>query len=93
MSAGARLYGVPTPSLAKGSPADLCLVDLDAEWRVGETGYESRSDNSPFAGRTLQGRVLVTVAAGSIAYRERGFSIRLAGAAGGRRLAAAGDER
>ena len=43
--------GCRRPTLAKGSPANLCLVDLDAEWAVGETGYESRSQNSCFAGR------------------------------------------
>src|SRR6266545_2828317 len=79
MSAGAAVYGLPLPSLAKGSPANLCLIDLDADWKVGEAGYESRSQNSCFAGRVLQGKVLVTVAAGSVAYRERGFAIRLAG--------------
>jgi dihydroorotase len=78
MTAGGRPYGLRAPALAKGAPADLCLVDLDAHWTVGESGYESRSDNSCFAGRELQGRVLMTVAAGSVAYRERGFAIRLA---------------
>jgi dihydroorotase len=80
MTAGAAIYGLPVPTLAKGSPANLCLVDLDAAWVVGESGYESRSDNSCFAGRELRGRVLMTVAAGVVAYRERNFSIRLAGA-------------
>jgi dihydroorotase len=78
MSAGAAVYGLPAPSLAKGSTANLCLVDLEARWTVGEAGYESRSDNSCFAGRTLQGKVLVTLASGSVAFRERSFSIRLA---------------
>ena len=31
------------PSLAPGSPANVCLVDLASEWEVGEAGYESRS--------------------------------------------------
>ncbi len=50
MTAGGLPYGLPTPTLAKGAPADLCLVDLEAEWKVGESGYESRSENSCFAG-------------------------------------------
>ena len=45
---------------------------------VGEAGYESRSENSAFAGRSLQGRVLLTVASGTVAFRERSFAIRLA---------------
>ena len=38
---------------------------------MGEHGYESRSENCCFAGRTLHGSVLLTVAAGAVAYRER----------------------
>jgi dihydroorotase len=89
MTAGADIYGLSVPSLAKRSRANLCLVDLEARWVVGEGGYESRSENSCFAGRTLQGRVLVTVASGIVAFRERTFAIRLAGtdATGEERLA------
>ena len=78
MTAGGGPYGLRAPTLARGARADLCLVDLDSSWTVGEHGYESRSDNSCFAGRSLRGRVLMTVARGSVAYRDRGFSIRLA---------------
>jgi dihydroorotase len=78
LTAGASVYGLPVPSLAPGSAANLCLVDLDATWKVGESGYESRSDNSCFADRKLNGKVLMTVAAGSVAFRARSFAIRLA---------------
>ena len=78
ITAGGAPYGLAAPSLAQGARANFCLVDLDARWAVGEAGYESRSENSCFAGRELNGRVLMTVAAGTVAYRERGFAIRLA---------------
>lgn len=79
LSAGAGLFDLPLPSLEPGSPADVCLVDLAAQWTVGEGGYESRSANSCFAGRLLTGRVRMTIAAGSIAYRERTFALQIAG--------------
>ena len=50
-------------------------MDLDAEWEVGEAGYESRSANCAFAGRRLTGRVRMTIAAGAVAYRERSFAL------------------
>ena len=75
LTAGAGLFDLPVPRIAVGEPANVCLVDLAAEWVVGESGYESRSENCCFAGRTLSGRVLLTVAAGAIAYRERAFSV------------------
>jgi dihydroorotase len=71
LSSGAGLLGLPLPAVERGRPADLCLVDLDAEWEAGEHGYESRADNCCFDGRTLRGRVDATVAAGALAYRER----------------------
>lgn len=78
MSAGSGLLELPVPRLAVGEPANACLIDLDQEWRVGESGYESRSHNSAFAGRALRGRVLLTLAAGSVAYRERAFALSAA---------------
>ncbi len=78
LSAGAALMDLPTPRIAIGEPANLCLVDLDAEWEVGEHGYESRSENCCFAGRRLHGRVLATLAAGGVAYRERSFALSAA---------------
>jgi dihydroorotase len=75
MSSGAALLGLPLPAIATGRRADFCLVDLEAEWDVGENGYESRAENCCFAGRTLRGRVLATVAAGGVAYRERAFAV------------------
>jgi dihydroorotase len=75
LSSGAALLDLPLPAVRPGAPADFCLVDLGAEWEVGEHGYESRSENSCFAGRTLRGRVVVTVAAGAVAYRERSLAV------------------
>jgi len=71
MTSGGALYGLPTPRIATGEPANVCLVDLDAKFEVGAEGYVSRSQNCCFYGRTLHGRVLVTVAAGSVAFRAR----------------------
>lgn len=71
LTSGLGLLDLFVPAIAQGEPANLVLVDLDAEWTVGESGYESRSENCCFAGRTLRGRVLLTVAAGAVAYRER----------------------
>jgi dihydroorotase len=74
MTAGARLFELPTPLIVGGEPANVTLLDLDAEWIAGERGWESRSENCCFAGRRLQGRVLLTLAAGAVAYRDRALS-------------------
>ncbi len=78
LAGGAEPFGLERPSLAPGGEANIALCDLGAEWVVGEDGYESRSLNSWCAGRTLTGRVLMTVAAGQVAYRLRSFSLGVA---------------
>src|SRR3954451_21872331 len=57
MTAGLEPFGLLVPSMTKGAEANICLADLTAQWEVGAPGYESRSINSSFAGRTLTGRV------------------------------------
>jgi len=78
MTAGGEPFGIAAPVIAVGEEANLVLADLAAEWEVGEGGYESRSENCCFAGRRLRGRVLLTVAAGGVAYRERAFAVTAA---------------
>jgi dihydroorotase len=78
MTAGLEPFGLLVPTIAKGAAANICIADLRASWEVGDPGYESRSINNAFAGRTLTGRVLVTLADGAVAYRERSFAIGVA---------------
>ncbi len=78
LGGGAEPLGFEAPRIAPGAEANLTLCDLDAEWEAGAEGWESRSDNSCFAGRRLRGRVLITVAAGRVAYRQRSFALGVA---------------
>jgi dihydroorotase len=78
MSSGAAAFDLEPPSLAPGSPANLVLFDPNAQWEAGADGWESRSENSCFAGRELEGRVLMTVASGQVAYRRRSFAMGVA---------------
>jgi dihydroorotase len=71
MTAGGALYGLPIPLIAPNQPANMTLVDLDARFEVGAEGYTSRSANCCFHGRMLHGKVLLTVAAGSVAHMAR----------------------
>jgi dihydroorotase len=58
--------------LAKGSPADLILFDPGAPVRIDPSAFRSRSKNSPFKGRLLQGAVLRTVVAGKTVFESSG---------------------
>ena len=69
LSAGpARAFGLPVPRIAVGEPANLVLLDLEAEWTVRDDGFRSRSANSWLLGRTLVGAVVKTVADGRVVF-------------------------
>jgi dihydroorotase len=76
LTRGAALFDLPIPTIAKGATANLNLIDLEETWVVGEEGYASRSSNSCFAGRELNGRVVLTIAAGVVAFRARSFAMQ-----------------
>jgi dihydroorotase len=78
LSGGAEPFGFVAPRIAPGAEANLVLVDTEAEWDAGAEGWESRSHNSCFAGMRLRGRVLMTIAAGRVAYRQRSFAMGVA---------------
>jgi len=78
LSAGAAAFGFELPSLAPDAEANVALIDLDAEWEAGSDGWESRSENSCFAGRQLTGRSMLTIVAGQVAFRQRSFAMGVA---------------
>jgi dihydroorotase len=79
MTRGGRPFGIPAPRIEVGARANVALIDPAEEWTVGEGGHESRSHNTCFAGRTLTGRVQMTVADGQVAFRQRSFAMGVAG--------------
>ncbi|GEL68760.1 dihydroorotase [Myxococcus virescens] len=60
----AKAFGLPGGHLAPGAPADVTVVDPDAEWTVDAHQFHSRSRNTPFHGRKQKGRVIQTWVAG-----------------------------
>jgi dihydroorotase len=68
----ADLMGLPAGRLAKGARADLTLFDPDRAWQVREHELYSKSKNTPFDYRPVQGRVLMTVVDGRRVFALRG---------------------
>jgi dihydroorotase len=67
-SAPARLMGVPAGMLDAGAPADLCIFDPDAWWKVDRAALRSQGKNTPFLGLEVQGRVRFAIVAGQVVY-------------------------
>ena len=63
----AQVYNLDAGYIAEGGPADIVLIDPDAEWTV-EDDFASKAHNTPFIGRKLTGKVIMTIASGKIVY-------------------------
>jgi dihydroorotase len=64
----ARLLGLDVGVLKPNAQADFCVVDPHLSWKVEPLSLYSRSKNSPFEHRTLEGRAVETVVAGTTIY-------------------------
>lgn len=69
-SRGVRAGPPLVPGLTVGALADLVVVDRGASWTVEPAALASLGKNTPLLGRTLPGRVLLTVARGRFAYLD-----------------------
>ena len=67
----ARVIGSPAGTLSVGADADVVIFDPEAPVEVVPENFVSRSRNSPFAGRTLHGKVLATLVRGKVVYEAR----------------------
>jgi len=68
----ADLLKLKAGRLEIGGPADLVLIDMDSPWRIDSKAFQSKSKNSPFDGRPVQGRVERTVVSGRTVYHRTG---------------------
>jgi len=66
----AHLLSLPTGTLAPDSPADITIIDPDAEQTIDTSKFASQSRNSPYDGWGLKGQVRHTIVCGE----ERSFA-------------------
>ncbi|MEK7693109.1 MAG: dihydroorotase [Chloroflexota bacterium] len=57
-------------TLAVGAPADIVLLDADAEWIVEPERFASKGKNTPLGGVTLKGAVVATIAGGRVVHES-----------------------
>lgn len=62
----AKLYGLPAGNIAEGCAADLVIFSPDELWTAEH--FHSRSQNSPFLGERMTGKIRYTICGGKIVY-------------------------
>jgi len=66
----AKLLGLNVGRIEIGAPADLVLFDPDKPFILDRSKLLSKSKNTPYDGRTMQGKVIRTFIAGEEVYRQ-----------------------
>lgn len=65
----ARIFGLTDRgSLKKGSHADITILDPQLEWVFDVNRSKSKSRNTPFHGRAMQGAAVATIVGGRLVY-------------------------
>ena len=64
----AALYKLPGGSIEVDAPADFVVFDPDKTWVPGEV--LSKSNNTPFTGMEMTGKVIYTICGGEVVYQE-----------------------
>ena len=66
----AKILGLKKGTLSIGADADVTLIDLNREHTVDTSKFHSKSNNSPFNGWKMKGRVLYTIVGGKIMVKD-----------------------
>jgi len=64
----AKIFNLDAGSLSIGAPADVTVIDTNLDWTVDDKKFFTRGSHSPFVGRNLKGRPVVTVCGGKIIF-------------------------
>ncbi|WP_300068598.1 dihydroorotase [uncultured Ruegeria sp.] len=66
----AKRLGLESGRLSEGAPADLVMFDPDVPFVLDRFTLKSKSQNTPFDGQRMQGKVVATYVAGKEVYRR-----------------------
>ena len=66
----AKVFGMDCGDISVGKKADIAVIDTEAKWTVDDKKFYTRGSHSPFVGRNLQGKAVLTVVNGNIVMRD-----------------------
>ncbi|EJP31959.1 dihydro-orotase-like protein [Selenomonas sp. FOBRC9] len=68
--APARVFRLNAGTLNEGAPADVVVIDPQRLWTVEAEKFYTRGSHSPFVGRKLKGKAVLTVVGGEIVMKD-----------------------
>lgn len=66
----ARVIGIDRGTLLPGAVADITIMDKDKEFVIDRKDFVSKGHNTPFDGKKVKGKVMLTMVGGKIVYKE-----------------------
>jgi len=66
----AKLLNLDAGTLSEGVPADVCIFDPEATWRLDRNKLFSKAKNTPWHGKEMTGEVTHTIRGGSIVFEH-----------------------
>ena len=72
----ARIIGITEPKIEVGATADLAFFDPEMNWTYVVSKATSKSNNSPFDGREIKGRIVLTLCDGKVAHQFESATTR-----------------
>lgn len=66
----AKILNLKSGRIQEKAPADLTVFDADEQFTINPRLFFSKGKNTPFAGRSVRGKVLLTMVAGRIVFRN-----------------------
>ena len=69
-SAPAKILGIDAGHLRVGQPADICVFDASAFWKVDRGALRSQGKNTPFLGLEVPGKVRYTLVNGQVVFES-----------------------
>lgn len=64
----AKILGIDSGTIQEGHPADVIVVDPNAEYTIDKNKFVSKGKNTPFHGRRVKGKILYTICDSTIVY-------------------------
>lgn len=69
--APAKRFGLPETEIAERKKANLCIFDLNKEYKIDPSEFLSKGKATPFEGMTVNGRSKMTIIGGKIVWQEK----------------------
>lgn len=66
----AEIFGLNAGCLKAGAPADITVIDPELEWVVDGKKFYTKGSHSPFIGKKLKGKAVMTIVDGKVVMKD-----------------------